>query len=127
VAADDMGELPVLVAACDPLAGGVERVLGEKLKRLFGDEDSRGEFCCCKTFVLTFGDVEMNFGDVEMTELGDEAELLVPSCLKLLIDLFIQILRSFVGSLFSLLLSLDDGESMNGFDAVVVGVCRTAN
>lgn len=120
-----MGELPVLVAACDPLAGGVERVFGEKLKRLFGeDEDSRGEFCCCKTFVLTFGDVEMNFGEVEMTELGDDAELLVPSCLKLLIVLFRQILRNFVGSLFSLLLSLDDGESMKGFDAtpVVVGV-----
>lgn len=120
----------MLVAACDPLAGGVERVFGEKLKRLLGeDELSRGEFCCCKIFVLTFGDVEMNFGDVEMTELGDEAELLVPSCLKLLMDLFRQILRNFVGSLFSLLLSLDEGESIKGFDdmPVVVGVWSTAN
>lgn len=116
VVVDNMGELPVLVVAQaitreDPLAGGVWS-LGEKLKRLFGD--SRGEFCCCKTFVLTFG-------DVEMTEDGDEAELLV------VIDLLRQILRNFVGSLFSLLLSL--GDKMKGFveTPVVVGVCSTAN
>ena len=105
---------------CDPLAGGVadERILGEKLKRLLGEEESWGEFCCCRTFVLIFGDVEMNFGDVDMTEDGDDAELLVPwSCLKLLMVRLRQTFRNFDGSLFSLLLSLDDGDKMNEFDA----------
>lgn len=74
--------------------------------------------------MLTFGDVEMNLGDVDITEEGDEAELLVPSFLKLLMDLLRQMLRNFVGSLFSLLLSLDDGERMKGFveTPAVVGV-----
>ena len=106
---------------------------GEKLKRLDGGESADdwlmiGEFCCCKTFVLTLGDV-VNFGDVEMTDDGEEAELLVPqtllSCIKLLMVLLRQILRSFDGSLFSLLLSDNDvGEMMNGFDVhdEVVGV-----
>lgn len=94
-----------------------------------------GEFCCCKTFVLTFGEVAMNLGDVEMTEDGDDAELHVPpaivSCLKLLIDLLRQMFLSFddvVGSLFSLL-SHTDGVRTNGFDGtpVIVGVCKTAN
>ena len=90
-----------------------------------------GEFCCCRTFVLTFG-------DVEMTDDGDDAELLVPppppppppgfpsmlSCMKVDIVLFRQMFRSFDdGSLFSLLLSADV-ESMNGFAPLValVGV-----
>ena len=96
-----------------------------------------GEFCCCKTFVLTFGEVAINLGDVEMTEDGDDAELHVPppaivSCLKLLIDLLRQMFLSFVddvgGSLFSLL-SHTDGVRMKGFDVapVIVGVCKTAN
>jgi hypothetical protein len=72
----------------------------------------------------------MNLGDVEMTDEGDEAELLVPpamvSCFKLLLmDLLRQMLRSFEdvdGSLFSLL-SLE-GVRMKGFveQPVVVGV-----
>lgn len=94
-----------------------------------------GEFCCCKTFVLTFGEVAINLGDVEMTEDGDDAELLVPpaieSCLKLLMDLLRQMFLSFddvVGSLFSLLSQIE-GVRMNGLDVapVVVGVCKTAN
>lgn len=136
--ATEVGGLPVatLLTLC-PVAGGVceeddERIRGEKLKRFDEGESPLamfvvGEFCCCKTFVLTFGEVEMNLGDVEMTDEGDEAELLVPpaivSCLKLLLmDLLRQMLRSFEGSLFSLL-SLE-GVRMKGFveEPVVVGV-----
>lgn len=87
--------------------------------------------------MLTFGEVA-NFGDVEMTDEGDDAELLVPpppiapllSCLKLLMVLFRQTFRSLFddGSLFSLL-SDDDGDMKNGFERheEVVGVWRTAN
>ena len=87
--------------------------------------------------MLTFGEVAINLGDVEMTEDGDDAELHVPppaivSCLKLLMDLLRQMFLSFEddvgGSLFSLL-SHTDGVRMKGFDVapVIVGVCKTAN
>lgn len=82
----------------------------------------RGEFCCCRTFVLIFGEVA-SLGDVEITLEGDVGELLVSqlSCLKLLIALFRQELRNLIvdGSLFSLF--SDDGNA-NGLSHGIVEV-----
>lgn len=77
-------------------------VFGEKLNCRDCASPMTGEFCCCRMFVLSFGEVD-SFGEVEMTLEGDDGELLVPplSFLKLLKVRLRQDVRTF-GSLFSL-------------------------
>lgn len=99
-------------------------ILGEKLNcRLMGGESPAGEFCCCRTFVFTLGDVA-SLGDIEITLDGEDGELLVPplSCLKLLMALLWQELRNLPadGSLFSLF--SDEGGDANGFPLGTVEV-----